>query len=114
MQIKKIALFVFVFFALGLPFALLAGQDAHADNPATPGAGQIHHGRGVIESIDPVKGTVTMEHDPIASLKWPRMVMTFTAKNPALLVGLKEEDQVEFDLVQNGKEYYITRIQSVR
>ena len=40
--------------------------------------------------------------------------MTFTAKNPALLEGLKEEDRVEFDLVQNGEKYYITRIQSVR
>ena len=114
MQIKKITMSFFVFFVIGLPLALQNGEDAHAGNPATPGVGQIHHGRGVVESIDPVKGTVTMEHDPIASLKWPKMVMTFTAKNPALLEGLKEEDRVEFDLVQNGEKYYITRIQSVR
>lgn len=114
MQIKKITMSFFVFFVIGLPLALHAGGDAHAGNPATPEVGQIHHGRGVIESIDPVKGTVTMEHDPIASLKWPKMVMTFTAKDPALLEGLKEEDRVEFDLVQNGEKYYITRIQSVR
>ena len=55
-----------------------------------------------------------MEHEPIESLKWPKMVMTFTAKDPTLLKDLKEDDQVEFDLVQSGKAYIITRIQLMR
>ena len=107
MKIKRIAAFIACVFTFGLPYAWVAG------NPATTYADQIHRGRGVIETIDPIKGTVTMEHEPIESLKWPKMVMTFTTKDPAQLKDLKEEDQVEFDLVQSGKVYLITRIQRI-
>lgn len=108
MKIKTIAIFFACVFTFGLPHAWVAG------NAATTSAGEIHHGSGVIETIDPTKGTVTMEHEPIESLKWPSMVMTFTAKDPTLLKDLKEDDQVEFDLVQSGKVYLITRIQRIR
>lgn len=108
MKIKQIAIFIVCLFTFGLPHAWGAG------NPATTSAGEIHHGSGVIENLDPIKGTVTMEHEPIESLKWPKMVMTFTAKDPTLLKDLKEDDQVEFDLVQSGKAYIITHIQLMR
>ena len=107
MKIKTIALFFACVFTFGLPLW-------STGNSATTSAGEIHHGSGVIETLDPAKGTVTMEHEPIESLKWPSMVMTFTAKDPTLLKGLKEDDQVEFDLVQSGKAYLITRIQRMR
>ena len=105
---KGIAVIVVWVFTFGLPCAWVAGDSATAI------AGHVHHGSGVIETIDPVKGTVTMEHDPIESLNWPKMVMTFTAKDPAQLKDLKEADRVEFDLEQSGKAYLITRIQQVR
>lgn len=108
MKMKNIAILVACVFSFGFPYKL------YADNPATTSAGQTHHGSGVIESVDLIKGTVTMEHEPIESLKWPKMVMTFTAKDPEQLKGLKEEDKVEFDLVQSGKAYFITRIQLIR
>jgi Cu/Ag efflux protein CusF len=108
MKMKTIASLSIAFvFTFGLPYALVAG------NSATTSAGQIHHGSGIIETIDPIKGTVTMEHEPIESLKWPKMVMTFTAKDPTQLKDLKEDDKVEFDLVQSGKVYLITRIQQI-
>jgi Cu/Ag efflux protein CusF len=108
MKMKTIAIFIACVFTFGLPHALVAG------NFATTSAVQIHHGSGIIETIDPIKGTVTMEHEPIESLKWPKMVMTFTVKDPAQLNGLKEDDPVEFDLVQSGKAYLITHIQRIR
>lgn len=108
MRIKCIAAFSACVFAFGLPYALVAG------NPVKGYADQIHRGSGVIEAIDPIKGTVTMEHDPIESLKWPKMVMTFTTKDTAQLTDLKEGDQVEFDLLQSGKVYHIIRIQRIR
>ena len=108
MKIKCMAAFIAWVFTFGLPYAWVAG------NPGTAYADQIHRGRGIIETIDPIKGTVTMEHEPIESLKWPKMVMTFTTKDPSQLRDLKEEDQVEFDLVQSGKVYLITRIQRMR
>lgn len=105
---KGIAVFIVFGFTFGSTFAWVAG------NSATTIAGQVHHGIGVIETIDPIKGTVTMEHEPIESLQWPKMVMTFMAKDPAQLKELKEDDKVEFDLVQTGKAYLITRIQRMR
>ncbi|WP_372680183.1 copper-binding protein [Desulfosarcina sp.] len=108
MKIKRMAAFIACIFTFGLPYAWVAG------NPATSNADQIHRGVGVIETIDAIKGTVTMEHDPIESLNWPKMVMTFTTKDPAQLKDLREGDQVEFDLVQSEKVYLITRIERMR
>lgn len=109
MKMKMIAtLSVACVFMFGLPYAWVTG------NSATTAAGEIHHGSGIIEAIDLTEGTVTMEHEPIESLQWPKMVMTFTVKDPAQLNGLKEDDPVEFDLVQSGKAYLITRIQRMR
>jgi Cu/Ag efflux protein CusF len=86
------------------------GHDAAKSSELT----QTHLGRGVIESIDAGKGVVTLDHQAIKSLHWPQMVMAFKAQDPALLKGLKEGDQVEFDLSKVGKEYHITRITLVR
>lgn len=94
--------------------APLRAADEHHGHEAGQSNEQTHQGRGVIESVDTAKGVVTMEHEPIKSLRWPQMVMDFKAHDPALLKGLKEGDQVEFDLVKMGKEYHITRISPVR
>lgn len=88
--------------------------DEHHGHDAGQTAGQTHQGRGIIESVDAGKGVVTLEHEAIKSLRWPKMVMDFKAHDPALLKGLKEGDQVDFDLVKMGKEYHITRIAPVR
>ncbi len=86
---------------------LLAAAVAAADsNPP----GRKHEGRGIVEAIDPVKATVTLEHEPIASLRWPRMVMDFKVDDPAQLADLREGDAVVFELTTAGKEYTITRI----
>lgn len=95
-----------------LPPLLNAADPAHPDHPPAPAKGPVHQGHGVVEAIDQGKGMVTVEHDAIASLKWPKMVMEFKAKDPELLKGLKEGDQVEFDLIVTDKNNYtITRIQ---
>ena len=94
--------------------ASLRAADEHHGHEAAQSNEQTHQGRGVIESVDTAKGVVTMEHEPINSLRWPKMVMDFKAHDPALLKGLKEGDQVDFDLVKMGKEYHITRISPVR
>src|SRR5205823_4865511 len=40
-----------------------------------------HHAVGVVKSVDAAKGTLTLEHEPVASMKWPAMTMTFKAKD---------------------------------
>jgi Cu(I)/Ag(I) efflux system membrane fusion protein len=70
----------------------------------------VHAGRGTIKSIDSGQGTLRLEHDPIASLKWPKMTMNFKAHDPALLHDLKPGTEVEFELMKFGSRYEIVRI----
>ncbi|MCG2664986.1 copper-binding protein [Brevundimonas sp.] len=57
--------------------------------------------RGVISAIDAEGGKITIEHEPITSLKWPAMTMGFAA-SPALIGQAKVGDRIEFDLVVTG------------
>jgi Cu(I)/Ag(I) efflux system membrane fusion protein len=94
---------------LGPSSLVHAADDEHSGHHVAQSE-KVHQGKGSVESVDLAKGVITMEHAPIESLRWPKMVMDFKAHDPALLKGLKEGDQVEFDLVKMGKEYHITRI----
>jgi uncharacterized cupredoxin-like copper-binding protein/Cu/Ag efflux protein CusF len=94
--------------------ALVRADESHDSQHSAQASDLMHHGRGVIESVDASKGVVTMEHEPIQSLRWPKMVMTFKVHDAALLNGLKEGDQVDFDLAKMGKEYHIIRIEAAR
>ena len=75
-------------------------------------AGQeaVHKGTGVIRKIDASKGAVTLNHEPIKSASWPGMTMTFTVKDRKMLANLKNEQKVQFEFVQRGKENIITSI----
>jgi Cu(I)/Ag(I) efflux system membrane fusion protein len=63
---------------------------------STPAA--LHTGRGRITGIDAAKGTVEIEHTPIASLKWPAMTMPFSVENRKQLGQLRTGDAVEFEV----------------
>jgi Cu(I)/Ag(I) efflux system membrane fusion protein len=81
--------------------------------PGTSGAAPalIHRGTGSIKAMDWAHATVTITHDPIASLSWPAMTMDFGATDPALLQPLKPGQKVEFEIVQESAgEYVIVRI----
>lgn len=99
--------------ALVAPTAIDAAEDEHTGHHAVQSE-KVHQGKGLVESVDLAKGVITMEHEPIESLRWPKMVMDFKAHDAALLKGLKEGDRVEFDLVKMGREYHITRIAPVK
>jgi Cu(I)/Ag(I) efflux system membrane fusion protein len=81
---------------------------------AAPGAAPapVHHGSGEIKEMDWAHATVTIAHNPIASLDWPAMTMGFRARDPALLRPLKPGQKVDFEIVEeSGSEYVIVRIQ---
>jgi len=46
----------------------------------------------------------------VASLKWPAMTMSFLVKDKATLEKLREGGKVEFEFVQQGKDYVITSV----
>ncbi len=91
------------------------GQATPGVHMTTPGAVPVpasHHGIGNIKEMDWAHATVTIAHDPIASLNWPAMTMDFRARDPALLRPLKPGQKVDFEIVEESAgEYVIVRIQ---
>ena len=69
-----------------------------------------HKGTGTVRKFDPAGGKVTIAHEPIKSMQWPAMTMGFTAKDKKMLEEIKPGAKVEFEFVQQGKEYVITKI----
>ena len=80
------------------------------DMPMKKGDARVHKGTGVVKSVDARKGTVTLDHGPIKSLEWPAMTMSFLAKDKKMLEAIKPGAKVEFEFVQDGKDYVITGI----
>lgn len=65
--------------------------------PAAPTAS----GSGDVVAVDPVAGTVTINHGPIEALDWPAMTMTFAA--PGVELGaINQGVKVTFELRQTG------------
>jgi RND family efflux transporter MFP subunit len=78
------------------------------------GAAVGHKAVGTVKSIDVRSGTLSVAHDPVASLKWPAMTMDFKAANDALLAGLKPGSGIAFEFVERAPgEWLITKV-SVR
>jgi Cu/Ag efflux protein CusF len=73
-------------------------------------AGATHKGKGIVKSVDAKRGTVNLSHEPIQSLNWPAMTMTFKAKDKAMLEKAKPGAKVEFSFVQSGKDYVVMDI----
>lgn len=78
-------------------------------------AAGTHKGTGVVNSVDLEKGTVNLSHEPIETLKWPRMTMDLEVVDKALLRDLEPGTKVDFEL---GKKkaggYAITSIRQAK
>ena len=86
---------------------------ADGGTPANKAAGKAagHQADGVVEGIDASAGTVSVEHGPVASLKWPAMTMEFKVANESLLKDLKPGARVSFEFVERGPgEWVITGV----
>ena len=91
----------------GMGAAPAAPATSTSPAPATVG----HKAEGSVDSIDLQAGTVSLNHGPVASLKWPAMTMEFKAANAALLAGLKPGQKVSFEFVERQPgEYVVTAI----
>ena len=83
---------------------VLPGAPVHAQSAAA------HQATGVVKTVDAKAGTVTLAHDPVKSLKWPAMTMGFQVKDKALLDKLQPGKKIEFEFVQQGKDYVVTAV----
>jgi Cu/Ag efflux protein CusF len=94
--------------SIGMP-AVHAADNEHSDHNTSQG-GMGHRAHGVVNSVDAKAGKVNISHDPIETLKWPKMKMNFQAHDPAMLKDIKPGMTVNFEIQKMGNEYHITSI----
>lgn len=87
------------------------GMDMKGMNKKEQVVPVAHQGTGTVKKIDSASGIVTLSHGPIPSLNWPAMTMSFKLKDAALAKGIKAGEAVDFELVQSGSDYVVTRLQ---
>ncbi len=70
-----------------------------------------HQAEGTVEEVDAKAGTISLNHGPVASLKWPAMTMEFALANASLLPTLKPGARVAVEFVERQRgEWVITRV----
>ena len=92
--------------------AALSGMGT-ADAKPQPKAKPVgHQAQGVLKAVNE-DGSVSITHEPIASLKWPGMSMDFALTNPSLVTGIAPGSAISFEIVERGKgEWVITKLQA--
>ena len=88
-------------------------QGHHGMHEQSGHAGVSHKLHGVVNSVNAGAARVNITHDPVESLKWPKMKMNFKAHDPALLKDIKAGMTVDFEIEKMGNEYHLTKITTV-
>ena len=94
----------------GSAYAQMKDHSGHGAPQSAKKEAAAHKGTGVVKSLDAEKGTVMLAHEPIASLRWPSMTMKFIAKDKKMLDKLKPGQKVEFEFIQQDKDYVLNRL----
>ncbi|MBS0455928.1 MAG: copper-binding protein [Proteobacteria bacterium] len=68
---------------------------------------------GIVKTVDVATGTMTISEDPVPSLNWPAMIMTFKA-TPAQLASVHAGQKVAFSFVSKGMDGTLTRIEPAK
>ena len=85
------------------------GMSKEAKGPSTK-TGEKHQVAATVKALDPTKGTVTLEHEPVKSLKWPAMTMGFSVKDKMLFEKMTVGKKVTVDLMKDGSQYVVTDV----
>lgn len=111
-QSASLALLAALAVGAGSTFAADKMDDTKGMNMGSPVAPSVktHHAVGVVKALDTKANTVTFAHEPVKSMSWPAMKMTFSVKDKMLFGQLAEGKKVEFDFVQEGKRYVVTAV----
>jgi RND family efflux transporter MFP subunit len=92
--------------------AALGGFTAAAGTNAAGAKTVAHSALGRIDEVDPKTGALTITHDPVASLNWPKMTMEFVAANDAIAKGAKPGVPIRFEFVERKPgEWVVTKIE---
>ena len=65
---------------------------------------------GEVRRINEAEGKVTLRHGPPPNLDMPGMTMVFTAKDPAILRGIKVGEKVNFVAENSDGTFYVLEI----
>lgn len=98
---------VFAVVALQLGPAQGADMKDMGKSGQTESQGRAHKASGIVTKVDQAGGKVTISHGPVPSLNWPAMTMNFVVKDKALLGRLPSGRKIEFEFVQQGRDYVI-------
>lgn len=98
--------------ALGVAWPMSGFAQANTDSTNAAAANPAASlSEGEIRRLDPESGKLTIRHGEIRNLDMPPMTMVFTARDKALLSGLKVGDRIKFAASNEGGKYLLTEIQ---
>ena len=67
-------------------------------------------GTGTVAAVNSARRKVTLDHGPIAEIKWPAMKMEFTTAPSVELSKVKVGDKVRFTIRGSGSSYTVQSI----
>ena len=101
-----------VVFGLGvlLSFSVVANDSAvkSSRNPANVAIANVHQANGKVIAL--ADGKVTLKHEPIASLNWPAMEMSFALADADVARDIAVGDSVHFIVVQRDNQFIVTHL----
>jgi Cu(I)/Ag(I) efflux system membrane fusion protein len=72
-----------------------------------------HRAVGTLDDIDAKSGTLLITHEPVESLKWPKMTMEFVPANESLAKKFAPGAAIEFDFVERKPgEWVVTKMEA--
>jgi Cu(I)/Ag(I) efflux system protein CusF len=86
--------------------AQMKGMDMKMDTKDAKG--MVHKATGMVTKVD--KDKVTIKHEPVPSMNWPSMTMAILVKDKAVMEKIKKDQKVDFEFVQQGKDYVVTAL----
>jgi Cu(I)/Ag(I) efflux system membrane fusion protein len=87
--------------------AALGGMNASANS-----GGIGHAAIGVLDDVDAKTGAMMITHDPVPTLKWPKMTMQFVPANDAIARTVKPGSPIRFEFVERKPgEWVVTKIE---
>lgn len=104
--------------SMGMDHSGMAGMHHGDTGNASPGMNMsedsqnaaVHQAIAVVQSVNPVKGSVMLAHEAIPSLNLPAMTMGFVVKDSKLFDKLIVGKKVNIAIVKQGADYVITTV----
>lgn len=70
----------------------------------------VHQADAIVKAVDTAQGKVTLAHEPVKSLGWPAMTMSFGVKDKASLERLAVGQKVHVEFSKEGSDYVVTSV----